>query len=329
MVIRQTTLEVLHAPAGQLRHIPIDAIRPAPTNARRASWDVEALASSIRLVGILEPLLVQGTAAPYTLIAGERRWRAAQLAGLELLPCLVLEVSDEQRTILSAVENLQREDLDPIEEAELFRQLSVFMTQGKIGELIGKSQAYVSNTMRLLGLPAAIQQQIHEGKLTRMHGLEVLREPAADRTRVARVMERNRVPAKRLQEQHKIERAQRQPQLVPPVEHSSVDVQAVSAAAGSPVPARSNPTGANPPRPKADAATPSGADDRREVLRIITRAQGAIDALLHAIYPSLVPAAVTQRRTQIIDDLDWAKGLVDPLRAEPYEVERHAAAVIA
>lgn len=159
---------------GSLHHLPLDLITPNPDQPRtRFDEDtIQALAASIAEVGVLQPVVVRpGAEGGYVLIAGERRWRAAQVAGLREIPAL-LRTSDERSALAEAVvENLQREDLTPLEEAAAYTQLleDFAMTHEQVGALVGKSRAAVTNTLRLLSLPPVIQGMLERGELSAGH----------------------------------------------------------------------------------------------------------------------------------------------------------------
>lgn len=140
----------------------------------RTEFDCEALeslAQSIKEKGVLQPLLVRKKNDKYEIIAGERRWRAAQLAGLDEVPVIVKDLNDSETLEIALIENLQRENLSAIEEAEgLNRLMSEYAyTQEIIGKVIGKSRSYIANTLRLLGLPEEIKQLVKENKLSAGH----------------------------------------------------------------------------------------------------------------------------------------------------------------
>lgn len=132
---------------------------------------LESLAQSIKEKGVLQPLLVRKKNDKYEIIAGERRWRAAQLAGLDEVPVIIKDLNDSETLEIALIENLQRENLSAIEEAEgLNRLMSEYAyTQEIIGKVIGKSRSYIANTLRLLGLPEEIKQLVKENKLTAGH----------------------------------------------------------------------------------------------------------------------------------------------------------------
>ena len=160
------------APSG-LTELPIEWINSGPWQPRRR-FDTESLselAESIRSKGLVQPVLVRpraGTANRYELIAGERRWRAAQMAQLHNIPAIIRELSDEEAYELALIENIQRADLSAIEEAEGYRQLidSFGYTQEQLSQIIGKSRSHIANLMRLLGLPDAVRDMIVDGRLT-------------------------------------------------------------------------------------------------------------------------------------------------------------------
>src|SRR5205814_3568280 len=158
--------------------VPIHEIVPNPEQPRR-HFDDEALgqlADSIRRHGLLQPLVVRRIAGRYELIAGERRLRAAIRAGLERLPVVVREARAEDRLELALIENVQRENLTPLEEAEAYRHLldEYGLTQDEIAERVGKSRPAITNTLRLLGLPDAVKALLEGGELTAGHARAVL-----------------------------------------------------------------------------------------------------------------------------------------------------------
>jgi ParB family chromosome partitioning protein len=154
--------------------VPLARIRPNPYQPRRHMDDagLEELAASIREHGILQPVLVTEVIDGYQLIAGERRVRAARLAGLERIPALVRQLADQDQLEVALVENVQRSDLDPIDEALAYRQLitEFGLTQERVAERVGKARATVANTLRLLDLHPDVQAAIADGRLTEGHG---------------------------------------------------------------------------------------------------------------------------------------------------------------
>lgn len=158
------------------RRVPIEFVRPNPRNPRRAfaEADLADLAVSVREKGIVQPILVRpvkSQANAFEIIAGERRWRAAQRAGLHEVPVIVQDVSDKEALELAIIENVQRSDLNPIEEAFGYEQLIAEFgyTQQDLGQVIGKSRSHVANTLRLLKLPEAVKDHLREGRLTAGH----------------------------------------------------------------------------------------------------------------------------------------------------------------
>ena len=166
--------------------VPIEFLSASPLQPRRRfnEAELEALARSLQTYGVLQPLLVRprpGTteayAAPgFEIIAGERRWRAAQLAGLHDLPVMVRELSDREVLEIALVENLQREDLTPIEEAEGYKRLidEFGRTQDDIAQEVGRSRSHIANTLRLLKLPDVVRRFLEEGKLSAGHARTLL-----------------------------------------------------------------------------------------------------------------------------------------------------------
>jgi ParB family chromosome partitioning protein len=149
--------------------VAVDRITPSPFQPRRTFDEakIEELAGSIRNQGIIQPLVVRPKEDGYELIAGERRWRAAMKAGLARVPVVVRQASDHEALQLALVENLQREDLNPIEEASGYRRLQeeFHWSQEEMAEKVGKSRPAIANSVRLLALPAEVQQEVSAGNL--------------------------------------------------------------------------------------------------------------------------------------------------------------------
>jgi ParB family transcriptional regulator, chromosome partitioning protein len=186
---------VASAAAASQRLVPIERIRPGAMQPRRrfAEAELEGLAQSIREKGILQPLLVRAVDAGETdfeLIAGERRWRAAQRVGLHAVPIIIRQISDSEALEIALIENLQREDLSPLEEAEAYRRLidELGRTQASLADALGKSRSHVANTVRLLSLPAPVRRRLDEGELTAGHARALLAaaDPAALAAEVVR-----------------------------------------------------------------------------------------------------------------------------------------------
>ena len=143
---------------------------------------LESLAESIKTHGIVQPLLVRRNGETFELIAGERRWRAAKIAGLTRVPVLVRDVTDENLLEIALIENIQREDLNPIEEAQAYKRLieNVGLTQEALATRIGRDRSYITNYLRLLKLPADLQQLVIEGRLSMGHARTILGLSQAD-----------------------------------------------------------------------------------------------------------------------------------------------------
>lgn len=174
---------------GGILYLSVDEIAPNPVQPRR-NFDEEGLtelSESIRSYGILHPLTVRLRGGRYELVAGERRLRAAKMAGLTEVPCLPVEVNMEDASLLALVENLQRQDLDFIEEAAGIRQLILLfgMSQEEAARRLGKSQSAVANKLRLLRLPQDVLEALKANGLTERHGRALLRLPDAEAQRAA------------------------------------------------------------------------------------------------------------------------------------------------
>lgn len=176
--------------SGELQ-VDIDRIRPNPRQPRKAFEEgaLEELAASIQVQGLLQPIIVRPLGdGKYELVAGERRWRAAQRAGLHRVPAVIREVPDEKLLELALIENLQREDLNPIEEAEGYQLLldDLGLTQQEVASRVGKQRTSVTNALRLLGLPRKVQEDLRAGRLGAGHGKAIAGlASAADQTSLA------------------------------------------------------------------------------------------------------------------------------------------------
>lgn len=163
---------------GRLRDLPIESLVPNPQQPRRTFEPraLEELAQSIRTSGVLQPLVVRPRGAQYEILVGERRWRAAQQAGLARVPAIIREASDAEAIELALVENLLREDLNPIEEAQAYQRLlaDFSWTQEELGRRLGKDRSSVANALRLLRLPEPIQEDLRRGRLTMGHARALL-----------------------------------------------------------------------------------------------------------------------------------------------------------
>jgi ParB family chromosome partitioning protein len=157
-----------------LRHLPIELLHSNPNNPRKQfkEEELEDLAKSIREKGLLQPIVVRQRAdGEYEIVAGERRWRASQRAGLHELPVLIRELSDGETLEIALIENIQRSDLNPLEEARAYGQLleQFSYTQQQLADSVGKSRSHIANTLRLLTLPESVRSYIEDGKLTAGH----------------------------------------------------------------------------------------------------------------------------------------------------------------
>jgi ParB family transcriptional regulator, chromosome partitioning protein len=162
-----------------LRHVPVELLHPNPNNPRKhfQEEELENLAKSLRDKGLLQPLVVRPRGdGSFEIVAGERRWRASQRAGLHDIPVLIRELDDKETLEIALIENVQRSDLNALEEARAYRQLieQYAYTQQQLADAIGKSRSHIANTMRLMSLPDAIQQQIEEGSLTAGHARSLI-----------------------------------------------------------------------------------------------------------------------------------------------------------
>jgi ParB family chromosome partitioning protein len=165
-------------PGRTLLSLPIESIERNPNQPRKRFEEeaLEELAASIREHGIVEPILVRRDGASYRILAGERRWRAAQRAGLKEVPAVLREASDREAFELALVENLQREDLNAVEEAEAYEVLleEYALTQEAIAQRVGKDRSSVANALRLLKLPAEVRDLVRDGELDMGHARALL-----------------------------------------------------------------------------------------------------------------------------------------------------------
>jgi ParB family chromosome partitioning protein len=176
--------------------IDIDLIDPNPEQPRTRFSDekLDELAASIRANGIVQPIVLRAAGTRYQIVAGERRWRAAQRAELRRVPAVIRDIPDEKLLEIALVENIQRHELNPIEEAKAYRKLidTVGLTQEVVAERVGKERTLVTTTMRLLKLPVDVQRHIVEGNLSLSHGRALLMtdDPSIQRAVANNVVER-------------------------------------------------------------------------------------------------------------------------------------------
>ncbi len=170
---------------GDQKELPLDQVFPNPDQPRTAIDEdlIGELAESIRRVGVLQPVMVRPRDAGYQIIAGERRWRAARLAGLETIPVRIMHADETESLELALIENLQRQDLNPVEEARGYQRLlsEYQMTQAELADTVSKSRSAITNALRLLDLPDEVQEMLFEGKLTAGHARAVLSVPDEER----------------------------------------------------------------------------------------------------------------------------------------------------
>jgi ParB family transcriptional regulator, chromosome partitioning protein len=168
-----TMLSPRHAAEGEQRVVALDQIRSGRFNPRRQfrEEELDELAESIRRKGIVQPIIVRADSQGYEIVAGERRWRAAQRAGLHQVPVIVRDLNDQEAIELAIIENVQRTDLNAIEEASGYQELidRYGYTQEGLAEVIGKSRSHLTNTLRLLKLPAEVQAMVQQGQLSPSH----------------------------------------------------------------------------------------------------------------------------------------------------------------
>jgi ParB family chromosome partitioning protein len=170
---------------GEVLELDVGAVVPNPNQPRTAMDEtlIAELADSIRKVGVLQPIAVRPHGSEYQIIAGERRWRAARAAGLEKIPVRVIACSETEALALALIENLQREDLNPVEEARGYRRLieEYHMTQAELADRVSKSRSAVTNTLRLLDLPDDILEMLYADQISAGHARAILSVPDDDR----------------------------------------------------------------------------------------------------------------------------------------------------
>jgi len=166
---------------GELHELPIDQVSPNPAQPRTVMDEghIAELSDSIGKVGVLQPIIVRPVSDGYQIIAGERRWRAAKAAGLDKVPVRIMASSETEALAIALIENLQRQDLNPIEEARGYRKLltEYDMTQAELADRVSKSRSAVTNALRLLDLPDEVQELCYEGKLSSGHARAILAVP--------------------------------------------------------------------------------------------------------------------------------------------------------
>jgi ParB family chromosome partitioning protein len=165
-------------PSGPITEVDVSRLSPNPFQPRRdiQGPEFDELVASVRRHGVLQPVIVRPSQDGYEVVAGERRWRAAEAAGISRVPAIIKEISDREMLELALIENLRRQDLNPIDRALAYRRLSeeFHMTQEQVAEVVGGSRPAVANTMRLLDLPGEVQASISQGRISEGHGRALL-----------------------------------------------------------------------------------------------------------------------------------------------------------
>lgn len=176
-----------------LQDIPLNQLRPSPYQPRTQFDDqtIESLAASLKERGAIQPVLVRRVDGQYELVAGERRLRAARAAGLESLPAIVRELSDDEAATMTLIENIQREDLNPIDEAHALRGLAdrLHQTHEQIAERVGRARATVTNLIRLLELCPEVQQLVRDGRISMGHARVLVPLPIGHQKKLAQVIQ--------------------------------------------------------------------------------------------------------------------------------------------
>ena len=189
--LARTTLSQAVEKDGDLKNIPIDLIQRGKYQPRTDMHEeaLEELAASIRAQGVMQPIVVRPISSDkYEIIAGERRWRATQIAGLDSIPAIIKPVGDEAAIAMSLIENIQRENLNPIEEAMALKRLQdeFELTQQEVADAVGKSRATVTNLMRLIGLTIDVRRMLEHGDLEMGHARALLSLPDIQQSEAAR-----------------------------------------------------------------------------------------------------------------------------------------------
>jgi ParB family chromosome partitioning protein len=188
----------------QITEVSVDEIVPR-ANQPRTSFEqepLEELAASIKEHGLFQPILIRPRGDRYEIIAGERRWRASKLAGLTTLPAIILEMNDIKAAEVSLIENLQREDLNVLEEARAYKQVmeNFHYTQELLAERIGKSRSHVANTLRILTLPEEIQKLVGAKQISAGHARTLLALPGTEQLKAAEQITKNKLSVRALED---------------------------------------------------------------------------------------------------------------------------------
>ena len=187
--VKNQDAESDNSPQDKLRQLPVSRIQRGKYQPRREMDEtaLEELANSIRSQGIIQPLIVRAVGNNYEIVAGERRWRAAQLAGLTEVPAIIRDIPDEAAVAIALIENIQRENLNPIEEGMALQRLidEFGMTHQQAAVAVGKSRTTITNLLRLLSLPADVKQKLERGELEMGHARTLITLPEALQTQAA------------------------------------------------------------------------------------------------------------------------------------------------
>ena len=186
---------------SELKRLPVDLIRRGKYQPRTSMEQgaLQELADSIKTQGVMQPIVVRPVAAGrYEIIAGERRWRATQLAGQDSIPCIIRKVDDEAVVAMSLIENIQREDLNPIEEATALKRLQdeFELTQQQVADAVGKSRTTVTNILRLMGLRPDVRKMLEQGRLEAGHAKALLALSGPDQSQAARQVVQRALPVR-------------------------------------------------------------------------------------------------------------------------------------
>ena len=191
--IDSTEIEGSEANKEDINFIEIDEIAPNESQPRKTfnKEKLEELARSIKTHGVIQPIVVRKQGSHYEVVAGERRWRAARIAGLSEVPCIVRELTDEQNMLVAIIENVQREGLNPIEEARGIRAMieDYELTQDEVAKAVSKSRPYITNVLRMLKLPDAVLDMVSAGKLSAGHARAILSAKEEEQTEIAKHVE--------------------------------------------------------------------------------------------------------------------------------------------
>ena len=201
--------------AENLKKISIDDIKPNENQPRKIFNDekISELADSIKEHGVIQPIVVRTSGDFYEIVAGERRWRAARKAGLSEIPCVVRELTDEENMLFAIIENMQREDLNPVEEAEgLEKMISTYgLTQEEVSKSVGKSRPYITNSLRLLKLPKKIREMMAEGLITAGHGRALINiDDEAKQIEIAELVVKEGLSVRQIEEIAKAKKSEKE-----------------------------------------------------------------------------------------------------------------------